>query len=438
MTGVNSRPLPLGEVTAHANRTHTIHDPAGRQFEVRSNGSLAAYRDTNSTAAFHLNGRLARLHTAKLEIRRTVTGARTVVLQGNGKAMVVSHGGSRGYVQREVTVKRTKLLQRTYLADGVTRSRLFRTYTYKGREMPLYISRAALSPAFYGWAYYPWKGQGRITYTWTIIFNPASIRPSGYFSFWPVYSSPVLWLADYILAAENQDNTAASGGPPADIPGASGASGSSDPNAGANPDQATDEAVADTTTPITSEMKQAIADEVQQQLARDNAAGQNPSQVEDLDGLQRVLRPGHVFVVDEQLSVVTPTFRFCDLSPGAVLTLKGPHDDGGDSSELLVSSSRAGECPAGMTVIVALDDLQEMQNSFRADLDSGLQTLYAQQGKNGLPAAPKSALLPPPEPAQDQPPAQSDVEEVLTSAEHEANKAESNLTETAFASETQK
>jgi hypothetical protein len=46
---------------------------------------------------------------------------------------------------------------------------------------------------------------------------------------------------------------------------------------------------------------------------------------------------------------------------------------------------------------VAVDDLQEMHNHFREQLDSGLKTLADNQGKNGLPAAPDTKTKPNPD-----------------------------------------
>jgi hypothetical protein len=85
---------------------------------------------------------------------------------------------------------------------------------------------------------------------------------------------------------------------------------------------------------------------------------------------------------------------------------------------------------------VPLEALQEMQNSFRAQLDSGLQALREQQGKGGLPAAPMSAITPPPVPA-DEPPA--DIENVqaqLDAQQQQADQAETSVAQTAFAAPT--
>jgi len=74
-----------------------------------------------------------------------------------------------------------------------------------------------------------------------------------------------------------------------------------------------------------------------------------------------------------------------------------------------------------------------MQNNFRAQLDSGLQTLHAQQGQGGLPGAPQSAIAPPPRPV-DQPPADNDnVQSLLDAQQVQANQTETGVTQSAFA-----
>ena len=58
----------------------------------------------------------------------------------------------------------------------------------------------------------------------------------------------------------------------------------------------------------------------------------------------------------------------------------------------MVLSSKGGlECRKSTVVMVALTDLQDMQNHLRETIDLGLQELQEKQGKGGLPAAPPSA-----------------------------------------------
>jgi hypothetical protein len=47
---------------------------------------------------------------------------------------------------------------------------------------------------------------------------------------------------------------------------------------------------------------------------------------------------------------------------------------------------------------VSLQDLQEMQNAFRSQLESGLASLSTSQGHGGIPVAPPGAVAAPPRP----------------------------------------
>jgi hypothetical protein len=53
-----------------------------------------------------------------------------------------------------------------------------------------------------------------------------------------------------------------------------------------------------------------------------------------------------------------------------------------------VKSSKKDECAVGSSVGVLVDDVQEMHNQMRIQMDAGLKELAEKQGKNGLPAAP--------------------------------------------------
>jgi hypothetical protein len=208
-----------------------------------------------------------------------------------------------------------------------------------------------------------------------------------------------------------------------------------DPQDYASDEQAAaDQVYAETTSPITPELKQAIADEVQRQLSYENAASQKPADSATLTALPQVLQSSHVYVVRSTFDVSTADNRYCELAPGNVLVVAGMPAVGAAAATMQVAASRSGGCPAGTLVSVSFAQLQEMQNSFRASLDSGLKVIHDGQGKNGLPAAPKSAIAPPPRPAPDLPPApQENVQALLQAADTEASRTENQVTQAAFA-----
>src|ERR1035438_1406768 len=91
------------------------------------------------------------------------------------------------------------------------------------------------------------------------------------------------------------------------------------------------------------------------------------------------LKPNRIFLVSNILDVSTPDQYVCSLTPGDVLRLDAAIA-GSETANLQVASSRRGDCPAGIVVTISLVDLQEMQNSLRAELDNGLATLHIIQG----------------------------------------------------------
>ena len=70
-----------------------------------------------------------------------------------------------------------------------------------------------------------------------------------------------------------------------------------------------------------------------------------------------------------------------------------------------ISATKKGDCAAGATVAVKVDDLQEMYNHFQEQLTNGLSEMAKKQGTNGMPKAPDTATtasdVPAPKPDPD-------------------------------------
>jgi hypothetical protein len=154
-------------------------------------------------------------------------------------------------------------------------------------------------------------------------------------------------------------------------------------------------------------VKQAIADEVQRQLAAEKDAAANaqapqpaPTGGEVPDALNPAER---VFVVASNLDVtMAANGQECALTAGDVVMRLTDAPDANQNVNASIQSSKKGDCATGQTVAVGVQDLQEMHNQFRAQLDSGLQKLAEDGGKGGLPKAPDTATrageVPPPAP----------------------------------------
>jgi hypothetical protein len=432
LSGVNHRPIPSGQVDVHPDKSLTVTASNGRNFNLRPNGTLASYSGHGQTATFRGDGRLASLHTPAMDIAHGPRGQRIIISERPDHGRLISTGPHRGYLERPVSYHGHDYYQRSYVHGDHRFTREYTRYHYHGREFSNYVPRVTYAPAFYGWAYYPWDSPAAYMWGWAssawFACNAGFLDPYGSFQ------SGANWLTDYYLGqtlAESFDAGAQAGTSSCSTGGELNAE---EVAAGGDAQPASDEMSATVVTPITPEIKQVIADEVKQQLAFENAAAAKPDEAPSLDGLPQVLVPNHLFVVDQVQNVSTADGEQCALSAGDVIKLLDAPPDGATTANLAVLSSHKGDCPAGLNVSVPLEALQEMQNNFRAQLDSGLQALRDQQGKGGLPAAPMAAITPPPLPEDEPPPSDVNVQVDLDAQQQQADQAEASVTQVAFAS----
>jgi hypothetical protein len=220
-----------------------------------------------------------------------------------------------------------------------------------------------------------------VVYPWGWAGNPWFGYYGFYFTPYPVYATPALWLTDYMLAA--------------DLTAAYAAQQEIQAQGAAQPAPAGAAA-------LTPEVKQMVADEVRNQIALENAEAQQNASNQEIDpassSIGRLLGDGHphVFVAASALDVVDASGAECAISDGDVLKLVAPPAPSAAEASLVVLSSKGGlECRKSAVVTVALVDLQDMQNHMRETIDQGLQELQEKQGKGGLPAAPPSAMAAP-------------------------------------------
>jgi hypothetical protein len=426
MSGINRHSIPQGQVAVHTDRSLTVTATNGRNYNLRPNGTLASFSAHGQAASFRGNGRLASVHTPNMDIAHGPHGQRIIISERPDHSRLVSTGAHRGYWEHSVSYRGHDYDQRIYVRGDQRFVRTYMGYRYHGRMYDDYRPRYYYHPLFYGWAYYPCGAPVR--YGWGLERAPWFNFYAGYFSPWSVYPSGAYWLTDYLIAqtlADSYQADAQAGGYAPD----SGYAGEY-----AAPPDDDDEVYAPADTPITPEIKQMIAEEVQQQLAYENAAAMQPENAPALDGLPQVLTPNHMFMVNLGLDVSSTDGQFCGLSTGDVIKLVATPPEESDTAELWVVSSRRGDCPAGLIVSVPLESLQEMQNSFRAHLDSGLQTLRAQQGQGGLPGAPQSVIAPPPRPVDEPPADNENVQSLLDAQQQQANQTENSVTQSAFSS----
>src|SRR3984957_20176088 len=131
--------------------------------------------------------------------------------------------------------------------------------------------------------------------------------------------------------------------------------------------------------PITDNVKNKGADEIQAQIAEESreadASARNLEPKAGAGGVVEELgRPAqHVFVVTSDLDLVDDNGRRCMVSKGDVVQLLSPAATESGTAPGIVLSSKGGvECAQSAKVDIAISDIQEMQNHMRAAIDQGL------------------------------------------------------------------
>ena len=315
------------------------------------------------------------------------------------------------------------------------------------------------NPGFYGWAYNPWASPVACSWGWGGA--PWYGYYGYYFNPYPVYASAALWMTDYMISQSLQASyeaqvataNAAAANANAAAANANAAAANADA-AAAGPAQASvSEAPAAGSSPAMSpEVKQAIAEEVKAQLAAEkDAAATNASapagggataQTASATGgagdagpdeTPAALDPNHrTFIVNTVLTETAADGSECALSSGDVLTRIEDTADANAQVKVLVSSSQKSDCHSGTQVAVKVEDLQDMHNHFREQLDNGLKELASKQGTNGIPAAPAGSAT---QKANPDGTVQPDltVQQQLASQESDADKAEAEVNQEATA-----
>jgi hypothetical protein len=383
---------------AHGPGGGGVHTPpGGRQFGGHS-----------GTATFDRGGHARDVHARGMDIHHGPGGGRTFVAERPGGVRVVGYGHGYGYVQRPYAYRGVNYVSRSYYMNGVMYNRFYRPYMWGGISLNVYAPGFYYAPAYYGWAYNP--GATPVVYAgWGWGGNPWYGYYGAWFSPYPRYMGPSYWLTDYLVSqtlmaayAQQQAAAAASynGGPVA------------------------------ATAPLTPEVKDMIAAEVQRQLALENqeaSAGAQATPDPGSSGIARMMADGqpHIFVVSAGLDVTSNAGGECFVTEGDVLQLQGTVPPG-QPANLAVLASKGQDCSKGSMVQVQVADLQEMQNHMRETIDQGLGDLQKKQGQGGIPAAPAAAAAPPQQTgfAAIAPPPDPSVQTELKQQAQEADQAE--------------
>ena len=365
--GVGNRP---GAAPAPGNHNNPGGFRSPGKVETGHNGTQFQ-RDTH--------GNVRDIHRGDLSVHRGPANSfRSERVRPDGSRLVGFRNG--GYVEHSFRYGGRDVYRRNYYYGGRAYSRFYNPYAYHGVFLSVYAPSYYYAPGFYGYAYAPWGVP--VAYSWGWGGSPWYGYYGGYFTPYPVYASPSLWLTDYLVAqslqaAYLQQQAAANAAPQ---------------------QQAYNDNSAPA--PMSPEVKQQIAEEVRRQIALENSERQSsaPNAIPDpaSSGIVRMLgdNNSHVFVASAPLNLVSAAGE-CAVTEGDVLQLNGAPPPNATAANAVVLASKGGDCTKGSTVQVAFADLQEMQNHMRETIDQGLGELQKKQGTGGLPSIPPSANTPP-------------------------------------------
>ena len=405
VTGMNNRPVTgmTNRPVAGTNRGIPGGPGTHSTMPTRTVSNVSLRGGGTAQVSRRANGGVAEVHANGMTIHQNLHGGRTVVVERNDRTIVTT--GHGGYVQRTYIVRGgNTYYQRTYVYGGRTYVNVYRGYYYHGARFYGYTPFRFYHPLFYGWCYNPWVAP--VYYSpvaWGWAGAPWWRFYHGFFTPYPVYATASLWLTDYLIAANLQAAYQAQAA--ANVAEANAAAAQA---AGAYaPPPAEGAAEASAQTPLTPEIKQAIADEVQRQLAAEQAAAAAPQQAAPAPTAEQApdaLNPAErVFVVSSALDVAVPASgQECSLTAGDVVMRLSDTPDANQTVTASIQSTKTADCPTGQTVAIGVQDLQEMHNQFQAQLDTGLKTLADKGGTGGLPKPPDTATtggeVPPPAP----------------------------------------
>jgi len=404
--GGSRGPMNSGNNAVHGSTTMVSHGPSNSGMHTPPGGRT--FGGHAGSATFDHGGRPREIHTAGgMDIHHGPGGMRTAVVERPGGVRVVTYGRGYGYVQHPYAFHNVSYVSRTYYVNGRMYNHFYRPFLWGGVSLHVYAPGFFFGPAFYGWAYNPWAapvvyaGWGWGGTPWYGYYGP-------WFSPYPRYLGPSFWLTDYLvsqtLMAAYMEQQAA--------------------NAAYYNQPLAYQA------PLSPEVKDMIAAEVQRQIALENseaAAGVQSTPDPASSGIARMLSDGqqHVFVVANSVDVTSNAGGECFLTEGDVLQLRGTVPPG-QPANLTVLASKGQDCMKGSTVQVQVADLQEMQNHMRETIDQGLSDLQKKQGQGGLPPAPVAATAPPQQTgfAAIAPPPDPNVQTELKQQSQEADQAE--------------
>jgi hypothetical protein len=372
----NNKPMPMNGPGA----SRSVKTATGSTLEYNGRGKPTSVTSQSGTVAhFSPTGRVSSIQANGMTINRGPRGGQTIITERADHSRIVTTGPHSGYEEHPFTRNGQSYVRRTYVFNGHTYARVYQGSTYQGVTYYQYVPPTYYAPSFYTWTSNSWSTPV------SIPGNSGAWSSSDAYYFTPSqsYSDPDAYLTDYVIsqnlqASYNSQQQPDSAPPPPD----QNAFAQTQPQA--NPNSAPPV--------LTPELKQAVGVEINAQLDAEKNAASAPQSAPPDDSSGGAFVPDaldpdrRTFVVSIALSEPIADGTVCSLTPGDILTRVDDTPDANQNVKAVVSSSQKGDCTG--LVSVSTQDLQDMYNRLHELVDSGLNQLAQDQGKNGVPAAP--------------------------------------------------
>ncbi len=373
---------PVGSTTKVLPNGHKeIATPDGTKIQTNAAGKATSISKPDGTTA-HLNPTTGKVTSIRkvgpdgsvTNLHNSPTGVRRVETMRKDSYGSTVHVVSRGNVhyQEKDLVRRPGYVQRTYVTNNRTTVVIYHNTTYLGYAYPVYVDPYYYGPAYYGWYASPWVTP--VPYGWGAY--PGYGFYGAYFAPAPVYSSPDVWMADYILAENLKAAYAAQQAAAADAEA-----------------QASAEPQAAPPAPISPDVRAAYVQEVQQQIKAQQAQASGQAQVNPVPG---ALSPENATFQAFSEAEAENDGEVCALTGGDFVHREENTPDAKNTVAVTVtdiSRNSPSHCPAHSRVRISVDTLQEWYNSQQEILQAGMEKLNSMAGKDGFPAPPAMAKV---------------------------------------------
>jgi hypothetical protein len=306
---------------------------------------------------------------------------------GGGPVRVVRYGNAlSGTVERTI---RPGLMSRTFVSGGhVLYAHVYQRHVWHqfGRAFAYetFVPAVRYPGLYYAWALAAWPHP--VTYSWGWQVQPWYPMYGSLFTPYPVYTSPDLWMTDYIIAQSMQTAYRAQSVAPAAAPVQLGtpAAPAPDSSVGVPTAQPSDAPPA-----ITPQVKAQLNAQVKVQLQEQQAAAATPVTL-TTQSTPPALKPNHVFFqVVQPLNVPLGTVNgHCSLSADDYIKRTGGMSNDDWTIPVVVELSRPSDCPKGLQTRIGLNDLNAMENEQEAQVMEAMQGASKNMGPNGPPSGP--------------------------------------------------